>query len=117
MDRYLSCFEIIKLTVFAKALLVLFFFFPSVSYAADAATIVFKSGQVVKINDGFKDVSAAMRELNNKSQEHRVVQLELNGGTFLLNVAEVVIVCRDDCRGLDVVDVRDPARAQQGGGR
>lgn len=102
-----------------KVILSLLFIVLSASsaFAADAATLIFKSGQVVKINDGFKDIVAAMKDLNNKSQDHHVVQLDIGGGTFLLNVAEVVIVCRDDCKGLDVVDRRDPARSQQGAGR
>ena len=78
--------------------------------AADGATIVFKSGQVVRIQDGFKDIAPEMKRLNDQKSGHSVVQLTLNGNTFLLNLAEVVILCRDDCRGLEVEDKRDPAR-------
>jgi len=33
--------------------------------------------------------------------------LDIGGGSLLLNVAEAVIVRRDHCPSLDVVDVRD----------
>jgi hypothetical protein len=78
--------------------------------AGEAATIVFRSGQVVRINDGYSTVIAAMSKLNTASQAHSIVNLNIGGGSFLLNVAEAVIVCRDHCPSLEVVDVRDPAR-------
>jgi putative cell wall-binding protein len=103
MRRYL-----ILLTYFALGLAA-----PATSLAADAATIVFRSGQVVRLNDGFKDIAPALERLNENSQDHKIVQLTLSGNTFLLNLAEVVILCRDDCRGLTVEDKRDPARQKR----
>ncbi len=87
----------------------------SSAYAADGATIVFTSGQVVRLQDGFKDLAPAFKRLSDKkgNQEHQVVQLTLNGNTFLLNLAEVVILCRDDCGGLSIEDKRDPARQRR----
>ncbi len=78
--------------------------------AGEAATIVFRSGQVVRIEDGYSAVVAAMSKLDGGSASHRIVNLNIGGGSFLLNVAEAVIVCRDHCPSLQVVDVRDPAR-------
>lgn len=83
---------------------------PSEAFAGDKATLVFKSGLVVTIDDGFRQVIEAMKQLNAKSQDHHIVQLEIGGGSFLLNVAEVVIACRDDCSTLQIVDKRDTAR-------
>jgi hypothetical protein len=80
------------------------------AFAGEAATIVFRSGQVVRINDGYSVVVAAMAKLNASNQTHSIVNLNIGGGSFLLNVAEAVIVCRDHCPSLEVVDVRDPAR-------
>jgi hypothetical protein len=79
--------------------------------AADAATIVFNSGQRVYINNGYGQIVTAMKQLNARSQDHQIVDLNIEGGSFLLNVAEVVIVCRDRCTSLEVVDFRDPSRA------
>ena len=88
------------------------FSLPGTALAGDAATIHFKSGHVVIIDDGFKDIVEAMRGLNSSSSDHKIVKLDLQGGSFLLNVAEVVIVCRDSCRGLTTVDTRDAARGR-----
>jgi hypothetical protein len=86
---------------------------PSELFAADAATIIFRSGQRVLIDDGYRAIVEAMKDLNSKSQDHKVVELTIGGGGFLLNVAEVVIVCRDSCGSLQVVDTRDPARGNR----
>jgi hypothetical protein len=86
-------------------------FTPASALAADAATIVFNSGQRVYINNGYGQIVTAMKQLNARSQDHQIVDLNIEGGSFLLNVAEVVIVCRDRCTSLEVVDFRDPSRA------
>lgn len=83
---------------------------PAAALAGDAATLVFTSGQVVRIDNGYGAIVTAMSKLNRDSQAHSIVDLNIGGGSFLLNVAEVVIVCRDDCSSLKVVDMRDPAR-------
>ncbi len=79
-------------------------------YAGDAATVIFESGQVVKIDDGFRQIVDAMRSLNGSSAHHKIVELNIGGGSFLLNVAEVVIVCRDACDPLTVLHQLDPRR-------
>lgn len=81
-----------------------------VALAGDGATIVFESGQLVRLNNGYAAVLSAMKTLNDSNQKHRIVELNIEGDSFLLNVAEVVIVCRDRCSSLEVVDLRDPAR-------
>lgn len=90
----------------------IFLFTPAVAFAGDAATVVFKSGQVAKIEDGYRQIVNAMTRLNDKSEGHKILEMEIGGGTFLLNVSEVVIVCRDDCRGLKVQHQLDPARSK-----
>ena len=89
----------------------LLLFIPSTALAGDKATLVFESGLVVTINDGFRQVVEAMKRLNNNSQDHKVVELEIGGGSFLLNVAEVVVACRDECNTLEIIDKRDTARS------
>jgi hypothetical protein len=86
---------------------------PISAFAADAATLIFRSGQRVYVDDGFRLIVDAMKSLNEKSQDHKVVELNIGGGSFLLNVAEVVIVCRDKCVSLQVIDTRDPARGNR----
>jgi hypothetical protein len=77
--------------------------------AADAATVIFKSGQVVRIADGFRQIIDAMRGL--KDEKHKVVELNIGGGSFLLDVAQAVIVCRDNCSSLTVLHQLDPRRS------
>lgn len=86
--------------------------FPGAAWAGDAATVIFKSGQVVKIEDGFRQVTEALKQY--RADGHgggAIVELNLGGGTFLLNVAEVVIACRDTCAGLTIMHQLDPKRA------
>ena len=104
MSRFIPCS--VSRLLLATALLGV----PLPALAGEAATIVFRSGQVVRINDGYNAVVAAMSKLNASSQAHSIVNLNIGGGSFLLNVAEAVIVCRDHCPSLEIVDVRDPAR-------
>lgn len=95
-------------------LLTLFIIFlPSAVLAGEGVTLVFKSGQVVSINDGYRAVVSAMRSLDKKSTEvNKIVELSVGGSTFLLNMAEVVIVCRDECSNLQVNHQLDPARSK-----
>lgn len=81
---------------------------PATARAGDGATIVFASGLRAYINNGYGVLVQQMKQL--QSQDHQIVELNIEGGSFLLDVAQVVIVCRDRCTSLEVVDFRDPAR-------
>lgn len=96
-------------------ILMLIVVLPSIAHAGDAATLVFKSGQVVMIEDGYRQVVDEMKAINGKPDQSRIIELNLGGGSFLLNVSEVVIVCRDDCKSLIVRHQLDPARANNRG--
>jgi len=85
----------------------------SQAFAGDAATVVFKSGQVVRIDDGFKEIVSSLRSLDGKEDKHKIVELNIGGGTFLLNVSEVVIVCRDSCSTLTIQHQLDPKRGSR----
>ena len=86
--------------------------FPNQAFAGDGAKIVLKSGIIIFINNGYQSVIEEMMKLNRNSQDHRIVKLTIEGGTFLLNTAEVVLVCRDRCKSLEVIDTRDPSRGK-----
>ena len=83
---------------------------PGLAYAGDAATIVFESGQVIYVDNGYSEVAKAMKELESKSKPHKVIEFKVCSGTFMLNVADVVAVCRDQCSSMRLVDMRDPSR-------
>ena len=97
---------IILSTLLSAALVLL----PDSAYAADGATIAFRSGQVAFIDNGYEKILEAMESLGRESKDHKIVKLSIGGGTFLLNVAEVVLVCRDRCTSVEFRDLRDPRR-------
>lgn len=78
--------------------------------AADGATIAFRSGQVAFIDNGYERILEAMQSLEKDSKDHKIVKLTIAGGTFLLNVAEVVLVCRDRCTTVEFRDLREQRR-------
>ncbi|WKZ57423.1 MAG: hypothetical protein QY326_01785 [Bdellovibrionota bacterium] len=85
-----------------KRLLVSFavtiFVSPLAAWAGDGATIIFKSGQVITFPDGFRQVSQAFRSLDGtKDNEKKVVELNLGGGTYVLQLNDIEMVCRDQC--------------------
>jgi hypothetical protein len=86
---------------------------PNIAIAGDAATLIFNSGHRVYIDNGFTKVTQAMKELNSKSQDHKIVEFELRGGSFILNVAEVVVVCKDQCPGMEYKDAREETKSAQ----
>lgn len=86
------------------------FLFIGQAHAADGATIAFRSGQIAFIDNGYEKVLEAMESLERESKDHKIVKLTISGGTFLLNVAEVVLVCRDRCTSVEFRDLRDPKR-------
>ena len=80
------------------------------AYAGDGVTVVFKSGQVVRIDDGYRQVVDAMKALEGTELRHKIVELNLGGGSFLLDVADAVVVCRDRCDSLKILHQLDPRK-------
>lgn len=76
---------------------------PGSAFAGDAVTIVFNSGQVVRIDDGYRQIVDALRSIDKTADEHRIVELNIGGGSFMIDVADVVIACRDRCENLTVL--------------
>jgi len=83
------------------------------AYAGNGATIAFRSGQLAFIDDGYDQLLVAMQSLERKDSTHKIVKLTVAGGTFLLNVSEVVLICRDRCKSVDFYDQRDPSRGRK----
>lgn len=100
---------LVKLGTFI-ALIIGLLLTPQAALCGDAATIIFDSGQVIRIDDGYRQVMEAMKTLNTESRIHKIVELNIGGGGFLLNVAEVNIVCRDQCAPLTLIHQLDPKR-------
>ncbi len=81
--------------------------------AGDGATIIFREGHVMFVDNGFTRIADAMKDLNKTTLRHRVVEFNTGQGNFVLNVAEVRAVCRDKCK-IEVLDLRDPIRGATG---
>ena len=74
-------------------------------WAADGATLIFKSGQVIYIDGGYQVLSNAMLALNKKDNLHNsTIQLTLEGSSFVVNVADINILCRDRCKNIELLD-------------
>jgi hypothetical protein len=83
------------------------------SFAGDGVTVIFKSGQVVFIEYGYQKVVDQVKSRANGSKANGgFLELSINGGTFLLSLDEIAVVCRDDCRNLVVSHQQDPSRAK-----
>jgi hypothetical protein len=88
-------------------------FGPSSAWAGDAATVIFKSGQVVRIDDGYQQILDSMDRLDGKDIKHQILKMKIGGSSLLMDIAEVVIVCRDECNNVTILHQLDPRR---GGG-
>ncbi len=80
-------------------------------FAGDGATLIFKSGQVVFLDNGYKTLSTGLLKLG-QNQSSRM-ELTLEGSSFVIDLSEINILCRDRCTNMVVVDQRDPARTTQ----
>ncbi len=76
---------------------------PLSALAADAATVIFDSGQTIRVDDGFRQIAEAM-----KSGKPEVLELAVGSATVLLNIREIVVLCRDQCRGVGIKHQLDP---------
>ena len=88
----------------AKLIPLLFalFIFASNAYAGDAATMIFRSGAIVYIDNGFKQLAEGMRGLKNKGSDNYPVEVNIENTTFYINLAEIALLCRDKCSSLDI---------------
>ena len=78
--------------------------------AGDGATILFREGQLAFLNNGYSQLVDAYKKLNADSRAHKIVELNIESSPFLINVAEIVLICRDRCTSLEV---KDPRRSNE----
>lgn len=79
------------------------------AHAGDGATILFREGQVAYIDNGYAALVEEYKKLNSNSSSHKIVQLNLESSPFLINISEIVVICRDRCTSLEVADPRRSA--------
>ena len=85
---------------------------PLPAFAGEGATIVFKSGAVVFVADGYKELVSGMRDLNRTKTENFYIEINLEGNSFFLNIAEIAVICRDRCRSLELIAVLGKERSR-----
>lgn len=91
---------------FVLYLIVLISTLPNLAIAGDGATILFREGQVAYLENGYSALVEEYKKLNSKESSHKIVELKLESNPFLINISEIVIICRDRCKSLEVVDPR-----------
>lgn len=78
----------------------------SSAVAGDGATILFREGQVAYINNGYAQLVDNYKQLNRSNSEHNIIELKIESSPFLINLAEVVLICRDRCTSVELMDPR-----------
>jgi hypothetical protein len=76
---------------------------PDSALAGDGATIVFKSGVIVTLNNGYKQLVDGMKDLRTKGSQNFPVEILIEGTSFFVNLGEVAVLCRDTCSSLTVI--------------
>ncbi len=79
---------------------------PAATYAAEGATLLFREGQVVYVTNGYKQLAENFKAMSGKSVQAKIIEVNIEGSTFLINLSEVVLVCRDRCSNLEINDPR-----------
>ena len=85
-------------------------FAPAMAFAT-GATLVFKSGLRIYVNNGYEKIVDTFSTID-KDARHKIVSLDIEGGIFLLDLSELVVVCKEKCTSISIVDTRDPARGR-----
>ncbi len=95
--------------------LILFFLLssPISALAGDGATLLFKEGQVAYISNGYSALVQEYKRLEGKNATHKIVELNLESSSFLINIAEIVLICRDRCTSLEVNDPRKSSQREK----
>ena len=70
--------------------------------APDPATLLLKSGAVLRLNDGYRELVQAMTSLGSSSSTVKVIDLSIGGEPFIINMVEVVVLCKGTCNALKV---------------
>ena len=95
---------------FSALVLVSLISLTSTAYAGDGATLLFREGQLAYVANGYSALVEEYKKLNRNDSKHNIIELKIESSPFLINLAEVVIICRDRCTSLEVMDPRRSAQ-------
>jgi hypothetical protein len=82
------------------------------AHAGDGAMIVFKSGVIVNLDNGYKQLVDGMKGLKIKGSENYPVEIQIEGTSFFINLGEVAVLCRDRCSSLTLVSPKQGTSTQ-----
>jgi X-X-X-Leu-X-X-Gly heptad repeat protein len=100
----------VKQTVVYLLMIISVLALPCAAYAGDGVTVVFKSGVIVTLNNGYKQLVDGMKELRTKGSQNFPVEILIEGNSFFVNLGEVVVLCRDSCSSLTLVAPKPQGR-------
>ena len=92
-----------SLVVIFSLFLLEFIAIPPLAYAGDGVYLVFKDGREAILRDGYKQLMAAMRELEKTGKASQVLELNLDGNSFFIDTAQLAVVCREPCRSFEII--------------
>lgn len=90
------------LSIHAAILSAILFYATPALAAPDPATLLLKSGAVLRLNDGYRELVQAMGSLGSSNSTVKVVVLSIGGEPFIINMVEVVVLCKGSCNALKV---------------
>ena len=70
--------------------------------APDPATLLLKSGAILRLNDGYRELVQAMGSLGSSNSTVKVLDLSIGGEPFIINVVEVVVLCKGSCNAMKI---------------
>ena len=73
--------------------------------AGEDVTIVFKSRAIVHIRNAYKQIANGLKDFNRRAGgvENYMLELNLEGNTFFINLADIAVLCRDRCRSMEII--------------
>lgn len=74
----------------------------STAFAADGAVILFRDGVVAEVRDGWKQLMDGMRDRKDGDEKSSVVELNLDGNSFFVDLEQVLVLCKEPCRSFAV---------------
>ncbi len=85
------------------ALVLLFCILPGSALGDEKATVVMQSGLVITIDNSYKQIVDAVKG----QKKEGFLELNVQGSSLMVNLKEVVVVCKDSCSSMVIVS---PAR-------
>lgn len=71
---------------------------------ADGITIVFKSGTVIYLADGYKQI---LDKVKANSSSEGAVEVSISGETIVLTPSDIAMLCKGSCQGMRILGKKE----------